>query len=62
MYDAPLAYHITFGTYGTRLLAEELIEKMCPGFGWRYHISACQPDHVHTLLTTDFAPKPVRKL
>lgn len=103
-----LAYHLTFGTYGTRLHGDErgsvdrqhnehgtpflehdpgrqlrkrqllrapavnldeaqrthvehVMPEICRRGGWLYHIAACQPDHVHVLLTADFEGKAVRK-
>ncbi len=101
-------YHITFGTYGTRLhggdaptvsrplnrrgdpfvekndalwtiknnkmkespcyfteeqrrFVEEEIPALCVRGNWTHHVSACQEEHVHVLLTAEADPKDVRK-
>ena len=54
MTDSPLAYHITFGTCGTRLHGDER-------GGWTYHIAACLNNHVHVMLSTSNEGKAVRK-
>jgi hypothetical protein len=104
----PIAYHITFGTYGTRLhgdergtvdrslnkpgdpiigadpgwwerewerlrfdpvvlrpeqmiYAERVIPTLCARGGWKYHVGAGGPDHVHVLLTSEAEGDAVRK-
>ena len=104
----PLAFHITFGTYGTRLhgdergtvhrgmnkpgepilggddqwlqvessllkfdpvrlldvqraVAEAAIPNICKRGGWRYHVAAARPDHVHVLLSATTDSKAVRR-
>jgi REP element-mobilizing transposase RayT len=105
----PLAYHITFGTYGTHLhgnprgsvdrlhnvpgepiigtnagwermeasklrfaprylnndqrgFVEAMVPEICVRGGWDYHNAAAQPDHVHSLLSTDSDGQVVRRL
>ncbi len=100
MPDNPLAFHITFGTYGTRLhgdergtvdrsrnrpgdpiigrnehwerierrrlrydpiilarpqrgLVEGALRSVCEQGGWRFHVAAAQPNHVHLMLTAE---------
>jgi REP element-mobilizing transposase RayT len=107
--SAPLAYHITFGTYGTRLHGDErgtvdrrhnrpgepilggndcwrqadrsllrfdpvlltlrqrshaevIVPEICRKGGWRYHLAAAQPDHIHALISADADGKIVRRL
>ncbi len=109
MGDRPLAYHITFGTYGTRLhgdprgtvdrtqnqpgdpiigqnedwlqlelsnlkgdpvwLDETLCRSVelaapdiCVRGGWQHHVTACQANHVHMLVSSDDEGKLVRRL
>ncbi len=105
----PIAYHITFGTYGTRLHGdprgsvdrrqnspgdpiigandrwqryeeaelrfpplyliadqqnhvETATPVICEELGWEHHINACQPDHLHSLISADADGKVARKL
>jgi REP element-mobilizing transposase RayT len=106
--DIPLAYHITFGSYGTRLHGDErgtidrtmnkpgdpivgrneewarmerallkyppvilsheqrlaielIVPDVCDRGGWVFSNVAARGDHVHVLLSTNRAPKAVRK-
>jgi len=108
MPSEPVAYHITFGTYGTRLhgdtrgtvdrrhntpgepvlgrrdswqrveearlrhppvlltlqqrlYAQRAIADVCERGGWQLHITACQSDHVHVLLSAEQDGAAVRR-
>ena len=44
-----------------RLFIEQSMTEVCKRGGWRLHEVACQPDHVHILLTIETEAKSVRK-
>lgn len=44
-----------------RLYAEAAVPNVCVRGGWSLHITACQADHVHTLLSAQAPGKAVRK-
>ncbi len=44
-----------------REFVEGEIPSLCVRGKWTLHISACQPDHVHVLLSAEAEPKAIRK-
>ena len=56
-----VAHTIPVLTPDHRSRVEECIPDICKKGGWLYHVAACQPEHVHALLTADFEGKAVRR-
>lgn len=54
MTEAPCLF-----TEEQRCFVEEIVPELCERGKWIYHIVACQPDHVHLLVSSHVDPKEI---
>ncbi len=56
MTETPLRF-----TDRQRQFVESVIPELCVKGNWTFHIAACQPDHVHLLVSSHADPKDIRR-
>ena len=56
-----MAEQAIYFSHEQRVFIENAIPEICEQGQWIYHIAACQPDHVHCLISSHVEPRKIRR-